>query len=270
MSHVRFKGLVVGTIVAAGIVGAGFSRQASAQEFSYNGDTGPGFWSELNPEWEACSGDGFHARQSPINIGKVRVDRHLGKLKLQLYPTEIDIFNNGHTIEQEYAETGSRIGFEGQDYELRQFHFHTLSEHTVKGRHGVMELHGVFQNDAGYLVVGQLFEVGGHRNALIQKLIQAGLPEKNGNTSEAGVEINLTEVLTSTKRYYSYRGSLTTPACTETVTWVVLAQPAKVTVGQYEAFRVVLGNNFRPLQDLNGRSIRGSRHLPRHAGKAKR
>lgn len=75
----------------------------SAQEFSYNGDTGPGFWSELDDEatspWEACAGGTDHAQQSPINIGGFRIDRHLGKLKLSLYPTEIDIFNNGHTIE---------------------------------------------------------------------------------------------------------------------------------------------------------------------------
>lgn len=30
------------------------------------------------------------------------------------------------------------------------------------------------------------------------------------------------------KMYYSYSGSLTTPPCTEGITWIVLAQPVKV------------------------------------------
>ena len=44
------------------------SVAAHAQEFSYNGDTGPAFWSELNPtDWAACAG-GDDAAQSPMEI----------------------------------------------------------------------------------------------------------------------------------------------------------------------------------------------------------
>lgn len=259
--------LLLQTALTVGVLGTTFCGYVNAQEFSYNGDTGPGFWSELSPDWEACSGTGSDARQSPINIGKVRVDKSLRKLDVELYSTTIDVFNNGHTIEQEYDNTGSWIRFEGQDYDLKQFHFHTLSEHTVGRAHSLMELHAVFQNDTGYLVIGQLFEPGSSRNPFIQKLIDAGLPEKDGDSIEVEEEINLADVLTSTKHYFTYPGSLTTPACTETVTWVVLAKPARVSADQYEAFRSILGNNFRPLQALNDRVVRGSVNLSRHGGK---
>lgn len=241
-------------IAALSLVG-----RANAQEFQYSGDDGPAHWSELSSEWGACAGPEGTARQSPINLGKVSIDKRLRRLKLQTYPTTIDIFNNGHTIEQHYEGTGSSIHFEGIDYELQQFHFHTLSEHTIGGEHGVMEFHAVFSSGNANLVVGMLFEIGWYFNPFIQKLINAGLPEREGDTTETDDAIDLADALTDTQSYYTYGGSLTTPPCSETVTWVVLTKPARLHHRQFESFRRILGNNFRPLQPLNGREVRISR-----------
>jgi carbonic anhydrase len=250
-------------MILAAIAGGGLMGPAHAQEFHYNGDDGPGYWGELSPDWQACSGMSEESHQSPIAISRVRVDRSLGSLDLETHPASIDIFNNGHTIEQHYDGTGSLITFEGVDYELEQFHFHTLSEHTVGGLHGVMELHAVFQEpgDGNYLVVGMLYEVGKRDDPFIQTLIDAGLPEKNGDAITTSQQIDLADALTSTKHYYTYEGSLTTPPCSETVTWVVLAKPAKIGQEQSQEFRRILGNNFRPTQALNDRVVRGSAKL---------
>ena len=56
-------------------------------------------------------------------------------------------------------------------------------------------------------------------------------------------------------RARSHGGSLTTPACTENVTWVVLKKQSRLTHEQWNSFRRILGNNFRPLQNLNDRTI---------------
>jgi carbonic anhydrase len=247
-------------IATVAISGLGLVGEANAQAFSYNGDTGPGFWSQLSPDWEACSGAATNARQSPINISRVRIDKDLENLDTAIFPTTIDIFNNGHTIEQHYAATGSSITFEGTYYKLQQFHFHTLSAHSIDGAQGVMELHAVFQEPGGgdHLVIGMLFHVGARQNPFLQILIDAGLPEKNGDTIETEEQINLADAFTNTKSYYTYRGSLTTPPCSETVTWVVLSQSARMSRGQLEAFRRILGNNFRPTQSTNGRIVRAS------------
>src|SRR5262245_6905737 len=117
---------------------------ARAAEFSYSGDNGPGFWGELDPAWVNCSED---QRQSPIDIEQAVRDATLGPVELDLHATEINLVNNGHTIEQEY-QPGSALTFEGVVYELKQFHFHTLSEHAINGERGVMELHVVFANAA--------------------------------------------------------------------------------------------------------------------------
>lgn len=156
-------------IVITGLSFIGLGNAAAA-DFSYNGDTGPGYWYELNPEWSACAGRAADARQSPIDIERVRIDPDLKPLALQTFPTTIDIFNNGHSIQQQYENTGSTITFEGRTYELQQFHFHTLSEHAVDGERGAMELHAVFQEAASgdNLVVGMLYEAGKKNNSFFR------------------------------------------------------------------------------------------------------
>jgi carbonic anhydrase len=249
----------VAILVIAAAAGLSAVSSLGAQEFQYTGDDGPAHWAELNPAWDACAADAQTARQSPVDIRKVTFDRNLQRLKLETFPTTIDLFNNGHTIEQHYEGTGSRIYFGGLWYDLKQFHFHTLSEHTVQSEHGVMEMHAVFGAGDLNLVVGVLFEIGYYVNPFIQELIDAGLPATSTDTTETEDLINVADALTDTSAYYTYAGSLTTPPCSETVTWVVLSKPNRLSHRQFEEFRDILGNNFRPLQALNGRTVRSSK-----------
>lgn len=249
--HRRLAGL---TLVIASLVICG-SAMAQVEDFSYNGDHGPGFWGET-ADWIACAGTSATQRQSPIDIEDVFVDRFLRPLQLQLLDTPIALINNGHSIEEEYAP-GSSLTFEGLLYNLSQFHFHTLSEHTVRTQHGAMELHAVFADPRSdrKVVVGMLYKIG-RNNAFLAELLAHGLPTKSGNEVNAPASfINLKNALTSTAKYYTYPGSLTTPPCSETVTWFVLRDQAELSEDQLEAFRHILGNDFRPLQKLNRRIV---------------
>jgi carbonic anhydrase len=121
-----------------------------------------------------------------------------------------------------------------------------------------MELHAVFQDASKtkLAVIGMIYQLGRH-NAFVQKLIDVGLPEEsNVEDPVEGEHIDLADALTSTSRYYTYDGSLTTPPCSEIVTWIVLQQQATMSKAQYEAFNDIMGNNFRPLQERNGRKVR--------------
>ena len=122
-----------------------------------------------------------------------------------------------------------------------------------------MEMHLVFAEGGGTnLVIDQLFEKGRRNNKFIQTLIDAGLPAKDGDETVTGDLINVRDGLTRTNAYYTYSGSLTTPPCSEVVTWVVLKKPARISQDQFEAFRHILGNNFRPVQAGNGRQVMGA------------
>uniref|UniRef100_A0A1A9V6E0 carbonic anhydrase n=1 Tax=Glossina austeni TaxID=7395 RepID=A0A1A9V6E0_GLOAU len=62
--------------------------------------------------------------------------------------------------------------------------------------------------------------------------------------------------------YLTYNGSLTTPSCSEVVTWLVMAETYPMTMDQIEAFKAVefesgktLNNNFRFVQNLNDRAL---------------
>lgn len=101
---------------------------------------------------------------------------------------------------------------------------------------------------------GVLYHIG-RKNPFLEKLLTPGLPRKSNSTPVFIEGLNLADGLTNTAAYYTYPGSLTTPPCDENVTWIVLEQPAQMSQEQFKAFKGILGNNFRPIQELNGRKI---------------
>lgn len=129
----------------------------------------------------------------------------------------------------------------------------------MHGHRGVMEQHAVFKNlkDGTMVVVGVLYEIG-RSSRFLDRLIDAGLPKKSGDETHSSHFIDLSDGLTDTGAYYTYAGSLTTPPCSETVTWFVLKHPATMSQAQFKAFNHILGNNFRPLQARNGRVVRST------------
>jgi carbonic anhydrase len=54
---------------------------------------------------------------------------------------------------------------------------------------------------------------------------------------------------------YRYDGSLTTPPCSEGVTWAVMTTPISLSQAQIDAFNALIKNNNRPVQPLNGRTV---------------
>jgi carbonic anhydrase len=57
------------------------------------------------------------------------------------------------------------------------------------------------------------------------------------------------------QNYYMFAGSLTTPPCSEGVTWYVLQSPVQVSAAQVAAFGKFFPMNARPIQPTNSRQI---------------
>ena len=230
-----------------------FAANASSDErhhWNYSGETGPAHWGDLSPEYAACSQG---KQQSPVNI------RHAKHAKLPIIefdykPSAVDVINNGHTIQSTY-DPGSSITIDGKTYELIQFHFHHVSENTVNGKHFPLEGHLVHKNADGKLAVVAVFFEEGHTNPAIAT-VWNNMPNTEGQENKpSGVQVNASQLLPDDREYYRFSGSLTTPPCTEGVTWLVMAHKMSVSKEQVAAFAALDPNDYRPVQRLNGRKI---------------
>ncbi len=228
--------------------------------WGYSGEDGPANWESLSPVYALC-GEG--KGQSPINIEKGSVQGNANwtfdykNTSLHIAHNEHmdDILDNGHTI-QVTVDEGSTFIFAGKSYSLKQFHFHTPSEHQIDGKNLPMEMHMVHQSeDKSLAVVSILFEEGKVANENIAQIV-ANLPSTKGETNHVeGMSLDLQAHLPKDNQAYHYVGSLTTPPCSESVQWLVLRNTAKVTKDQVDAIAAKIGPNNRPVQGLNGRSI---------------
>lgn len=242
-------------LAAALSLGLGFGAlSANASEsahphWSYEGEGGPAHWGHLSHDYEACSKG---QRQSPIDITGA-ADEDIADIEFSYKPSKINIVNNGHTIQVNYDE-GSYITLNGVRYNLLQFHFHGPSEHTIGGKSFVMENHFVHKNDKGELaVVGVLLEKG-KENAAYSKVL-ANMPKKADEKKSLKDTVNAEDLLPGTRAYYTYPGSLTTPPCTENVTWLVLKSPVQLSEAQFKKYEAIYKGNARPVQSVHGRKI---------------
>lgn len=218
--------------------------------WGYDGDVGPEHWGALSPDFAACSAG---KEQSPVDIPAAAPVNPPG-LRIDYRPSELDIVNNGHSIQVNY-EPGSTLEVGGAAYTLVQFHLHALSEHTLNGAYTDMELHLVHRDAGGHIaVVGVMIVEGTHNPAYVP--ILAHMPAEQGESlSVSGTTVDAGELLPAEQRYYRYNGSLTTPPCTEGVTWLVMAAPVELSAAQIAAFQALYDHNYRPVQPLGERSF---------------
>jgi carbonic anhydrase len=77
------------------------------------------------------------------------------------------------------------------------------------------------------------------------------LPNKQGEVTVDKETMNPIELIPKDKDYYTYPGSLTTPPCSEIVTWYVVKDQIEVSEDQIKNFKKIFAMNARPLQSLS-------------------
>ena len=220
--------------------------------WGYEGDTGPEMWGGLDASFAVCD---TGVEQSPVDLtGATPAGAgDGGGLDIEWQPTEAEVVDNGHTIQVNVAE-GSSIALEGRQFSLVQFHFHLPSEHTVDGAASPMEVHFVHAAEEGDLaVIGVLMEAG-DADPTIQSLWEA-IPGPDESPAAVGA-LDPGTLLPEGRGYFRYQGSLTTPPCSEVVSWVVMTESISVSQAQVDAFAALYPMNARPVQPLNGRDVR--------------
>nr|XP_046263725.1 carbonic anhydrase-related protein [Scatophagus argus] len=240
--------------------------------------------------------------QSPINLNSREAQYDPSLLDVGLSPNYVvcrdcEVINDGHTVriilKSKSVVTGGPLPSD-HEYELHEVRFHwgkenqRGSEHTVNFKAFPMELHLIHWNSTlfntledalgkknGVLIIALFVQVGKEHLGLkaitevLQDLQYKGkskiIPCFNPNTL-------LPDPLL--RDYWVYEGSLTTPPCSENVTWILYRYPLTISQLQIEEFRRLrshvkgaellegndglLGDNFRPTQPLSDRTVRAA------------
>lgn len=222
--------------------------------WGYEGANGPGQWGELSADFRTCA---IGTEQTPIDL-HAGIRAQTGKVDFAYHRMPLAILNNGHTI-QVNAPPGNRVVLAGAGYELVQFHFHHPSEHLLAGKALDLECHFVHRGpDGGLAVVGVFFQPGA-ANAGLAPIWRAMPTEETAAKPVEGVMVDPAALLPKDRTYFRYMGSLTTPPCSEAVTWTVFRSPLQASPDQIRQFAALFPANARPVQPLNHRFLLESR-----------
>lgn len=228
-----------------------YAQSSAHPHWSYEGKEDPKHWGELDPAYAACSSG--HT-QSPINIVNAK-QADLPPLQFSYNAVPLSIVDNGHTIMVNYAP-GSTLTVGDKVYTLQQFHFHHPSEEHVNGKKYDLVAHLVHADADGHLaVVAILFKRDSTPTPLFDILWKNLSTEKGKVVEVSSVTINAKDLLPPTTGYYTFAGSLTTPPCTEGVTWYVLKAPVDISGPELEVFARIYKHDDRPIQPTNHRAV---------------
>ena len=226
----------------------------AAHAWDYGKEHGPEHWGELDPAFAACQSG---HRQSPIDIQQTR-KADLPSIAFDYHPSPLRIVDNGHTIMITYGP-GSSIRLADRQYDLKQFHFHRPSEERIHGKHHAMSLHLVHADPEGRLAVVAVLLDLGQESPLVRELWNDLPKEKEKEERRDDVQIDAADLLPRDRGYYTFEGSLTTPPCSENVTWLVLKQPVSVSAEELARFSRLYRDNARPTQPLYDRVVKETR-----------
>jgi len=228
----------------------GKGAHEAVAHWTYEGEEGPEHWAAMGGDNAVCASG---KRQSPIDIAG-RTPQRASKIQLAYHSSTATIQNNGHTVVVAPSDGGGII-VDGTVYNLKQFHFHSPSEHAINGQRTALESHFVHQSEAGdYLVVGVMSDIGAADPMLAS--LWTYLPTDPGQALPlSDILINAQDLMPGTEDFYVYAGSLTTPPCSEGVTWMVFSSPLSVSAEQADAFSRLVGPNSRPLQPRHDRDF---------------
>ncbi|MGN6423104.1 MAG: carbonic anhydrase [Asticcacaulis sp.] len=227
----------------------GHADSGPVAKWTYDGDTGPDHWASLGGGSSVC---GTGQRQSPVDISG-QVKSQTGKVRLNYNSASATIQNTGKTV-RIVPQNGGGLVLDGDQYDLKAIEFHSPSEHAINGHHSTLESQFIHEDKQGHkVIVAVLYDIGVADPMLAS--LWTYLPSDPGQpVPMSDLLINAQDLLPGTEDFYVYAGSLTTPPCTEGVTWMIYSSPLSISAEQADAFSRLIGPNARPIQPQHDRS----------------
>ena len=256
--------LCVSIALAAAVLSCGggevVEEVASDVEWGYSGAGAPENWANLSPDNAACE-EGM--MQSPVDIAGY-VDGDAPPLSFSFNRGVDEITNDGKMLKMNYSGR-NRLGLAERTYLLANVHYHAPSEHTIDGEQFPVEVHLVHEQTFGDVAVLAFMYRIGEPDPVLEAALSAA-PAIGGNVSganDAFPALNAKSFTPADFGYYWYKGSFTTPPCTEPVDWFVMNQIGTVSQDQVDRLMALIGGpNNRPVQPLNDREISYSGSRP--------
>ncbi|XP_031849880.1 carbonic anhydrase-related protein A isoform X2 [Nomia melanderi] len=258
--------------------------------WTYDGISGTSYWGLINPQWSLCNKG---RRQSPINIepDKLLFDRHLRAVSVDKHKVSGQLHNTGQVLlfradrdaKVHVNITGGPLAYH---YQFEEIYIHYGMDNDHGSEHRIdnyafpaeIQVYGfnaeLYHNmseaqhkSQGLVAISLMVQLGETLNAELQVLTSVFNKVMYKGSAAPVRHLSLKNLLPDTDGYMTYEGSATHPGCWETAVWLILNKPIYITVRELYALRKVmqgsenapkapLGNNTRPLQDLNHRTIR--------------
>lgn len=226
--------------------------RAGKGDFNYDKESssGPVHWGDIHMSYRQC---GLGREQSPFDVDTSKFSHKPGPqirfeyAELHYVPTPTNF-----EFDCEVTETCGGMHFNGQRYYLDQVHFHHSSEHRLNGKRYPLEAHFYHTPHDGSdikAVLAVLFKLGQRNNEIDGFLGAATHKSKRHVPLQNFVRHKPTLCVTA--------GSLTTPPCSEGVTWFISTKVLTVSKSQLKKFACMLGGhkNNRPLHPANKRDV---------------
>lgn len=221
---------------------------------------------------EICA-TGIH--QSPVELFSCAAAiPYRPPLLLKWKRMPVHLFNDGRAVKLTPSSAIlSTLTWNAFQYTLQECHFHIGSEHRVDGKQLAMEMHckHVRQDKASQIAVLAVLFTVGSQSKLLRRFenhlphVQQGRENTQcGSAWNFSMDFSYAAQVLDLTRFWSYTGSVTTPPCTEGVTWIVLMTPLQMSTEQLSNFTQAIGwgsppngGNARPPVPLNGRTVLG-------------
>lgn len=219
-------------------------------DWSYSGETGPSKWASLNKEYALCKKGN---EQSPINIRTALTNTEAEPVQITVnyHPVNEVVLKTGLFPKIELTEPGGYIEINEEKFNLKQFHFHSPSDHQLNGESYPIELHLVHENEEGQLAVIGLLIKEGEQNRLLSPILN-NIHEED---KVSNMVLTLAELFPENRTHYLYDGSLTTPPCTEGVQWIVFEESIEFSKEQIESITKEYSPTNRPIQPIQNRPV---------------